>query len=150
MQLNPRSNCLYVHINYSALHLACPIPPPKPLPFVLRLPWQPRVAVLMSETPPRTLVQALGQVMCAAAAGHRLTPKNKMAVVPPSHILPHGRAPSSSLTQKRGSAPVLARYLFALMTCAIRTMRDALGVIGVTETHHRAELSEPPRDQLPV
>lgn len=79
MQLNPHSNSLYVHINYSALHLAqTPYTPP----FVLRLPWQPRVAALMSEPPPRTLMQALGQVMCTAA-GHRLTPKNKMAVVPP-------------------------------------------------------------------
>lgn len=86
IQLNPHSNALHVHINYSALHPAQtaqptnPNPPTLP-PIALWLPWQPEVAVLMSETPPRTLVQALGQVMCTAA-GHRLTPKNKMAAIP--------------------------------------------------------------------
>ncbi len=55
-----------------------PIPPP---PIALRLPWQPGVAVLMSESPPRTLMQALGQVI-RTAAGHWLTPKNKMAAIP--------------------------------------------------------------------
>lgn len=53
---------------------------------MLPSPWQPRVAALMSESPPRTLVQAPGQVMrpaaaAAAAAGHVLTPRHKMAAL---------------------------------------------------------------------
>lgn len=81
IQLNPDSNSLYVHINYSALHAVQMPPTPLTLSVALLLPWQPGVAVLMSETPPRTLMQALGQVICTAA-GHRLTPKNKMAAIP--------------------------------------------------------------------
>lgn len=53
-------------------------PPPHPTTLMLPSPWQPRVAALMSESPPRTLVQAPGQVM-QAAAGHVLTPRHKMA-----------------------------------------------------------------------
>lgn len=84
--------------------------PPTP-PIVLRLLWQPGVAVLMSETPPRTLMQALGQVICTAA-GHRLTPKNKMAA---SYFLPHGRVSLRALNKKRKCTwAVLAWYLFFL------------------------------------
>lgn len=69
---------MHVHVNYSALHPAnafsCTCTH-----LAWWLSWQPGVAAVMSETPPRTRMQALGQVMCTAT-GHWLpTPKNKMA-----------------------------------------------------------------------
>lgn len=144
IQLNPHSNSPYVHINYSALHQ------PQP-PVAMPLPWQQEVAVLISETPPRTLMQALGQVICTAA-GHRLTPKNKMAAIP--FIFSFATWESLFLSlwdlNNRESTHVLAWYLFDVMICVLWIMWDILGVIGVAETHHRAELSESLRDQLPV
>lgn len=74
-QTSPR-----VHINYPARHPApnATTTSQPPTPLMLPSPWKPRVAALMSESPPRTLVQAPGQVM-QAAAGHVLTPRHKMA-----------------------------------------------------------------------
>lgn len=93
-----------MHINCSALH-------PSPPPLVLRLPWQPGVAVLMSETPPRTPMQALGQVTCSAA-GHQLMPKNKIAAAPtPPTFSPKGE----SLFELQTKAEVYLVYPFMFL-----------------------------------
>lgn len=93
-------------------------------------------------------MQALGQVICTAA-GHRLTPKNKMAAIP-LILFAAWESLFLSFKQKKKVHLCLPDTFSVLMICVIWMMWDILGVIGVTETHHRAELSEPLRDQLPV
>lgn len=47
-------------------------------------------------------------------------------------------------------APPPPHLSFFVLKCVIWMMWDILCVIGVRERHHRAELSEPLRDRLPV
>lgn len=75
--IRPPSVCILI-ILLGILRQTPPPPTHPPTPLMLLSPWKPRVAALMSEPPPRTLVQAPGQVM-QAAAGHVLTPRHKMA-----------------------------------------------------------------------
>lgn len=67
----------------------------------------------MSETPPRTFMQALGQVICTAA-GHRLTPNNKMAAIRLLSPFPARRSLSLSFERKHLCLPVTLLFSWSV------------------------------------
>lgn len=128
-QLNPDSDSSHVHINFLLSILQHPTTPP---PHPIQIGTQVAMATISGSADVRNSSKDSHAGIGSGDMQRCWASRNKMAATPP---------PTSVF---------FSFSSFFVLKCVIWMMWDILCVIGVRERHHRAELSEPLRDRLPV
>lgn len=158
-QLNPDSDSSHVHINFLLSILQHPTTPP---PHPIQIGTQVAMATISGSADVRNSSKDSHAGIGSGDMQRCWASRNKMAATPPPSppqfsflfllfLLTTCETLSLSLNKsKECTCAPPPPPLFFVLKCVIWMMWDILCVIGVSERHHRAELSEPLRDRLPA
>lgn len=156
-QLNPDSDSSHVHINFLLSILQHPTTPP---PHPIQIGTQVAMATISGSADVRNSSKDSHAGIGSGDMQRCWASRNKMAATPPPpqfsflfllFLLTTCETLSLSLNKSVECTCAPPPHLsFFVLKCVIWMMWDILCVIGVRERHHRAELSEPLRDRLPV